>query len=58
MANSDNTLSKHSWRLSIRFARTLPLPHFLQRSRFTKLAMGASGGMPKSAKSLLLKRLL
>ena len=47
-----------SWSLSIRFARTLPLPHFLQRSRFTKLAMGASGRMPKSVNSLLLKRFL
>jgi len=46
------------WSLSMRFARILPLPHFLQRNRFTKLAMGASGGMPKSAKSLLRKRLL
>ena len=58
MANSDNTLSKHSWRLSIRFARTLPFPHSLQRSRFTKLATGAPAFMPKPSSFSLLKTLL
>jgi hypothetical protein len=34
---------------AIRLAMTLPLPQLLQRSRFTKLAMGASDFIPKLA---------
>ena len=57
MANRDNTLSKHSWRLSIRFCEDTFVSTFLQRSRFTKLAMGAPAFMPKPSSFSLLKTL-